>query len=319
MTNLAEMRAKLKAQAERTSNTTRRTSGDGASYPFWNIPVDTTATLRFLPDGDPDNVFFFQKREIIKMPFAGVLGQSGDQVEVQVPCNEMFGGKCPVVERIRPWWNDEAQKQIARIYWKKVSFIYQGFVVDSPLTEDNAPENPIRRFVLNKSIHDIVLAHLNDEEVENSPVDYEFGNDFRIASKRKGNYNDYTTSSFSRKSRALSQFERDAIEEHGLFDLKEYKGAQPSEDHVAAIAAMLEDSLAGRAFDLQSYGQYYRPFGVSYDAVSSDAPAQVVRNVAAATQAAPSVDEGVTTLTEANANDVNSILAMVQAKSRGSN
>lgn len=283
MSSLSEIRAKLKQNAERANaSSATRTFGDGASYQFWKIPHNTTATIRFLPDGDPDNAFFWTKREIIKMPFAGILGQSNQNVEVQVPCNEMFNGKCPVVEAIRPWWNDPAKKDLARVYWKKVSFIYQGFVVDSELEEEDKPENPIRRFILNKSIHDIILAHLDDDEVEVSPVDYEEGNDFRIIRTKRSEYSNYDTSNFSRKSRGLTQFERDAIEEHGLFTLKEFKGTAPSEDHLAAIAAMMDDSVNGRAFDLNAYGQYYRPFGVSYEAKpSGDVPAQVVRNNAA--------------------------------------
>ena len=50
MATLAELRAKLKSQEDSTGPG-RQSSGGGdkAMYPFWNIPNDTTAVLRFLP------------------------------------------------------------------------------------------------------------------------------------------------------------------------------------------------------------------------------------------------------------------------------
>ena len=59
MATLAELRAKLKSQEDSTGPG-RQSSGGGdkAMYPFWNIPNDTTAVLRFLPDGDESNTFF---------------------------------------------------------------------------------------------------------------------------------------------------------------------------------------------------------------------------------------------------------------------
>ena len=60
MATLAELRAKLQAQDQR-QNSARET--DNAIYAFWNIPNDSTATLRFLPDGDEDNTFFWMERQ----------------------------------------------------------------------------------------------------------------------------------------------------------------------------------------------------------------------------------------------------------------
>lgn len=317
MTSLAQMRAQIKKQAERTQNNgnASRKFGDGASYPFWNIPLDSTAEIRFLPDGDPDNVFFFQKREVIRLPFEGVLGQSDKRVEVQVPCNEMFGGKCPVIETIRPWWNDPAKKDLARVYWKKASFIYQGFVVKSELTEDEVPENPIRRFVIGKSIHDKVLAHINDEDVDVAPTDYEMGSDFRITRTKKGDFSNYDSSSFARRARALTQEERDAIEKFGLSDLKEFKGTPPTEDHLRAIAEMMDDSVNGRPFDMAKYGKYYRPFGFSYEG----ADAATTTSTAASTPASTPTDDEVTVLGTGGTNgDIDSIIRLAAKAARNS-
>ena len=72
-TSLAEIRAKLQAQENKSSGNTG--GGDNGIYAHWNIPEGTTARVRFLPDANPKNTFFWVERLMIKLPFAGVKGQ----------------------------------------------------------------------------------------------------------------------------------------------------------------------------------------------------------------------------------------------------
>ena len=91
MASLAEIRAKLAEQENRGSSNSS-SGGDNAIYPFWNMKEGDSSTLRFLPDGNPDNTFFWVERLMIKLPFAGVKGQTDSRpVQVQVPCMEMYG------------------------------------------------------------------------------------------------------------------------------------------------------------------------------------------------------------------------------------
>ena len=84
MATLAEIRAKLAEQEKRTSSA--GTVSDNAIYPFWNIPEGTTSTLRFLPDGNTENTFFWVERAMIKLPFPGIKGQADTKPTlVQVP------------------------------------------------------------------------------------------------------------------------------------------------------------------------------------------------------------------------------------------
>ena len=86
MASLAEIRAKLKEQESRTGGNSTG-GGDNAIYPFWNIKEGESATLRFLPDGDESNTFFWKERLMIKLPFSGMKGQTDSRpVQVQVPC-----------------------------------------------------------------------------------------------------------------------------------------------------------------------------------------------------------------------------------------
>ena len=142
---LAEIRAKLQANEGRKSGESQ-SSGDNAIYAHWNIPENTTARVRFLPDADPKNTFFWVERAMIKLPFAGVKGQADSKpVVVQVPCVEMWGEACPILAEVRTWFKDPNLEDMGRKYWKKRSYLFQGFVRDNPLSDDKTPENQIGR------------------------------------------------------------------------------------------------------------------------------------------------------------------------------
>lgn len=297
MATLQEIRAKLLANQKGagTNNTRERSSGgDNASYPFWNAPVGTNATVRFLPDADQDNALFWVPRTVIKLPFEGVVGgeyPTNKPVTVTVPCNEMFGGKCPVTEAIRPLWKgSEEDKNLARQYYRKKSFLFQGFVVSSPFEEQSKPENPIRRFVINSSIYEIIEKALTDPDMEDSPVDYVGGVDFRIDVSQRGEYRNYGGSKYARKPRSLSEAEMAAIEKHGLFDLKQFLGRKPDAEELEAIKTLYEMSRAGEPFDQEAFGQWYRPWGArgGDEAGTPDSrPAPAPRTPAPVREAAP--------------------------------
>ena len=106
MATLADIRAKLKEQEARSTGSTR-SGGDNAIYPFWNLKESEQATVRFLPDGDKENTFFWKERLMIKLPFAGIKGDTDSRpVQVQVPCMEMYGETCPILTEVRAWFKD---------------------------------------------------------------------------------------------------------------------------------------------------------------------------------------------------------------------
>ena len=263
MASLAEIRAKLKSQE--VNRSTSNTGGDKAIYPHWNISEGSEAVVRFLPDKDPNNTFFWTERNMIKLPFAGIKGQTDSRpVTVQVPCMEMYGKTCPVLTEVRPWFKDKSMEDMGRKYWKKKSYIFQGFVVTNPLNEDTTPENPVRRFIIGPQIFNIIRGALMDPEMEEMPTDYVKGVDFRITKTTKGGYADYSTSKWSRRERALDEAERAAIDTHGLHNLGDFRPKEPTEAEVKIIAELFAKSVEGEAYDLEQYGQYFRPAGMAY-------------------------------------------------------
>jgi hypothetical protein len=151
---------------------------------------------------------------------------------------------------------------MGRKYWKKKSYLFQGLVVDSKMQEDKTPENPIRRFIMSSQIFNIVKNALMDSEIEELPTDYVRGLDFKIAKTSKGGYADYTTSTWSRRERALGEAEMAAITQYGLHDLKTFLPKKPTEVELKVMKEMFEASVDGEAFDMDRWGQYFKPDGM---------------------------------------------------------
>jgi hypothetical protein len=286
MASLAEIRARL--QAAEIKGSQSQGTGDSAIYPHWNMEENQSATLRFLPDGNSKNTFFWAERAMIRLPFNGVKGDiDSKQVMVQVPCVEMWGDACPILAEVRTWFKDKNLEEMGRKYWKKRSYIFQGFVRENPLTEDRTPENPIRRFIIGPQIFTIIKGALMDPELEELPTDYQHGLDFRITKTAKGGYADYNTSKWSRKESPLTEVEQAAIAAHGLFDLVASLPKRPTDVELRVMKEMFESSVNGQSYDPDRWGQYFRPAGVT-------APTGVsVESVEpAATTVAPMVNDG---------------------------
>jgi len=270
MASLAEIRARLAEQAAKSGGSNTGT-GDNAIFAHWNIPEGTSASIRFLPDGDDSNTFFWRERQMMRFEFPGVKnGDENKKIIVQVPCVEMWGETCPVHARIRPWFKDPNMETLGRKYWKKRSYVFQGFVVNSPVEEQNPPENPIRRFIISPQIFTIIKQALMDPEMENVPTDYINGTDFRLNKTQKGGYADYSTSSWARKERSLNETELEAISTRGLFNLNDFMPKRPGVDEVRTIVDMFEASVDGQLYDPDRWSRFYRPLGFQPTVTSSN-------------------------------------------------
>ena len=279
MASLSEIRARLQAAESKGGQSTER--GDNSIYPHWNMEEGSSATLRFLPDGNSKNTFFWQERAMIRLPFNGIKGEmESKQVMVQVPCVEMWNEACPILAEVRTWFKDKSLEDMGRKYWKKRSYIFQGFVRENPLGDDKSPENPIRRFIIGPQIFTTIKGALMDPELEELPTDYLRGLDFRISKGAKGGFADYNGSKWARKESALTEAEQAAVDQYGLFDLSTFLPKKPTDVELKVIKEMFEASVDGQPYDTERWGQYFRPAGVQAPA-GGPAPATP----------APTVDE----------------------------
>jgi len=296
MASLAEIRAKLKAQEAKSSSNSGQ-QGPNPIYPFWNIKEGESTTMRFLPDGNPDADFFWAERLMIKLPFAGIKGDTASRpVQVQVPCMEMYGESCGILQEVRGWFKDASLEDMGRKYWKKRSYVFQGFVTENPIADDQAPENPIRRFIIGPQIFQIIKAALLDPDMEELPTDYTAGVDFRLNKTSKGGYADYGTSNWARRERPLSDVEMQAINTNNLFNLSDFLPKKPDATAIKVMQEMFEASVDGEAYDPDRWSNYFRPAGMQ--ARTGDPQKAASPQATATSQSAP-VAPAVTTPTEA--------------------
>lgn len=268
---LDEIRKKLQAMDTRNGGQQGGYSNDKTTYAHWNIPEGSQATIRFLPDGNEDNTFFWVERQVIKLPFPGIKGHDENKpVMVQVPCIEMWDGKntCPILNEVRPMWKDKSLEDTARKYWVKKTYFAQGLVKQDPMGEQDAPANPVRKFIIGPQIFKIIQAALMDPDMENNPVDYINGTDFVVAKTSKGGFSDYGTSKWARKESSLTPDQLEAIETNGLVDLSTYLPKRPTDEQMAAMFEMFQASLDGELYDPVRWSKYYKPAG--FDSAPSD-------------------------------------------------
>ena len=316
MATLAEIRAKLKEQESRQGGNT--SGGDNGIYPFWNMAEGTTASLRFLPDGDNNNTFFWRERLMIKLPFAGVKGETDSKpVQVQIPCMEMYGESCAILNEVRGWFKDPSLEEMGRKYWKKRSYLFQGFVTDDPLKEESVPENPIRRFIIGPQIFQIIKQALMDPDMEELPTDYTSGIDFRLNKTSKGGFADYSTSNWARRERPLNDKEMHAINSFGLFNLNDFLPKKPTDVEIKIMQQMFEASVDGEAYDSQRWSQYFRPAGMSAmtgDPNTTANSTPVTTTVVETKEETVTVSDPVVSETSAGGDNAKDILAMIRAR-----
>jgi hypothetical protein len=121
-----------------------------------------------------------------------------------------------------------------------------------------------------------------DPDMENIPTDYVNGTDFRVMKTTKGQYADYSTSKWARKERALDETELAAIDTNGLYTLSDFLPKRPGQDELNAISEMFQASVDGELYDVERWGNFYKPYGVDVPASASAKP-----TTTAPAQAAP--------------------------------
>jgi hypothetical protein len=112
-----------------------------------------------------------------------------------------------------------------------------------------------------------------DPELDELPTDFLKGLDFRIAKTSKGGFADYSTSKWSRRERSLTDVESAAIESHGLFDLSGFLPKKPTDVELKVMKEMFEASVDGEAYDMERWGQYFKPAGMSQATGDPNKPA----------------------------------------------
>lgn len=257
-------------------------------YPFWKMPDDSTAVVRFLPDGDADNdlQFLVEKLEHELI----VNGQ-----KKKVPCLSMHGEDCPICALSRKYY-DEKNEEMGKKYYRKKSYIGQVIVVESPIEHDQA--QLVKLIDFGPAIFKQIQAAFQSGDLDEAPFELKGGYNFRIKKTKSGQYASYTTSSFAPKQ---SDLDDDIIEQLNLFNLADYRGKKMD---YATLEALLIADQTGQQFKEEGHGEDEAPAPASKPVVKADVKAE------------PTVQADATTETAVPATKTNSVLEQLRARAK---
>ena len=286
------MSAKNKLEALKAAFDKKASGGDGDSswklfYPFWKMPDDSTAVVRFLPDLDEENSLGFLvenlQHELI------INGQ-----KKRVPCLTMYNESCPICELSRKYYN-EKNEDLGKKYYRKKSYIGQVIVIESPIEHDQS--QLVKLIEFGPAIFKQIQAAFQSGDLEEAPYEFKGGYNFRIKKTKSGQYASYTTSSFAPKQTDLDD---DIIESLQLFNLSDFRGKKLDR---ATIEALLVADQTGQSVNEDD---------------DDDTPASVVAPKAAP-KAVPAVEEHASapaSTAEGSASKSSSILEQLRARAK---
>jgi hypothetical protein len=207
------------------------------------------------------------------------------KVEVTLPCKEMYDGakSCKIVNELRPLYKtgNDSDAEIARPFWPKKVYIFQGFVRDSAIQEKSVPENPIRIFMINKKVYtkikESIMSNNPQTAFKISPDDYEHGRDFVIIKTKQGKYDNYDQSQWAFSESALTDHERAAIEKYGLWDLSTRLPKRPSDEAFEVMYEMFQAAMSGSPWD-PTWEKHFKPRTSSGNRHDDDDDSSVVEH-----------------------------------------
>ena len=245
-------------------------------YPFWKIPEDSQAVVRFLPDLDEDNnlQFLVEKLEHELV----VNGQ-----KKRVPCLTMFGEECPICALSRQYY-DEKNDEMGKKYYRKKSYIGQIIVVESPIEHDQA--QLVKLIEFGPAVFKQIQAAFQSGDLEEVPYEFKGGYNFRIKKTKSGQYASYSTSSFAPKQSSLDE---DVIEQINLYNLADFRGQKPDR---ATVEALLVADQTGASFNDGSDDSDDTPAPAPAPAPAAKAAPAPVAEEAAAPAPAPAATSG---------------------------
>jgi len=214
-------------------------------YPFWNMEIGESCTVRFLPDGKADNPLGFLVEKVMHN-----LDINGERKTV--PCLSMYGEDCPVCAVSQAYYKANDDKNGSK-YWKKKQHIAQVMVVEDPLAADEATgenhEGQVRFITLGWQVFEVIKEAFESGELDEVPFAYEGGCNFIIKKTQGAKYASYSVGTkFARKS---SDLDEDVI---ATFELSDLSGLLPKNPGREKVEAMLEAALTGGDYEESGSG-----------------------------------------------------------------
>lgn len=186
-------------------------------FPFYKAAVDTTTTVRFLPDLDEDN-----PRGFVVENLYHELNINGRKE--RVACLRMHGEDCPACKASEQFYDEKSPNHNpakGKAMYRKKSYIAQAVVLETTIQmREDAPLVWLLDF--GPQIYNKMIADMKSGDLENNPVEFQGGHNFRIRKSLNGTENSYATSSFSPKPTDLPADMIDQVVDQ-MYDLKNYR------------------------------------------------------------------------------------------------
>lgn len=209
-------------------------------YPFFKMDFGETALFRFVQDADEENPLgFIVENKYHELTINGK--------KKKMACLKMHDGQdahCPACEASAKYYNELGDEKMGKTFWRKIDYIGAGLVIQSPFDYPIKPdENPIRLISLGPKLFKVIESKIANGDFDVLPTDFDHGYNFMIMKTHQGEYADYTTSDFVRKSTPIPESIRSRLE---LVDLKKFRYARMEAD---AMQAQIEAFLTGKTYE----------------------------------------------------------------------
>ena len=225
-------------------STPERSTGSRPSnyYPFYTMPMDAQAVVRFLPDANEENPMGFLVEKVMHN-----LVINGDRRST--PCLSMYGEDCPICAVSQQYYKNKDEVN-GKKYWKKRQHIGQILVIEDPLDADKDTgenhEGKVRYINLSFQLFNIIKNAFEKGDLESAPYEFEGGCNFNIVKSPQGEYPTYTLGSgFARRETDLDA-DTIAMVQEEIVDLSTLLPANPG---VEKTEALLNAALTGEPLE----------------------------------------------------------------------
>ena len=292
------------ADIQNAFKTPERTSGRPNNYyPFYRMPMDAQAVVRFVPDTNEENPLGFLVEKVMHN-----LVINGEKRST--PCLSMYGEDCPICAVSQAYYKAKDEEN-GKKYWKKKQHIGQCVVIEDSLEADKdtgeTHEGHLRFINVGWQLFGIVKSSFESGDLDAIPYDVDDGYNFNIKKSAQGEYSTYALgSNFARKSSALDAETIAMVNEESV-DLSTLLPPNPGFEKTNAL---LQAALTGAPIEESVSGSFAAAVEnvASTPAATDDADAIPVAKTE--TKAAPAAKEEEVELPE----DAEDILATIRAR-----
>lgn len=256
-----------------------KTKGGGGQnnyYPFYKIPEDSQATIRFLADKNEDNPLAFLVEKVYHE-----LTINGEKKTV--PCLHSYGEACPICAVSKEYY-DAGDKVNGKKFYRKKSYIAQALIVEDPMTEGDSAAGQVKLISIGYSLFNIIRDAFESNELDEAPYAHIGGTNFLIKRTKKGEFSNYDLSKFARRSTNLTDEQIEYVESQ-VIDLSTLLPKKPD---LEKVETMLESALTGKRFaeddeedeDTSSFGKFKKNKPAASDSDEDAAPVRTSKRPA---------------------------------------